>query len=117
MEMDGKEEIYTWLKEKNSERGGKFHSNNGDVLIDAAISGAGLVLQPTFIASEAISSGKLIIVLPEFEPDPLGLYVVYAHRKLLPNKVRCFIDFIEGYYGTPPYWDKAIINNKSHTTI
>jgi DNA-binding transcriptional LysR family regulator len=117
MEMDGKEEIYTWLKEKNSERGGKFHSNNGDVLIDAAISGAGLVLQPTFIASEAISSGKLIIVLPEFEPDPLGLYVVYAHRKLLPNKVRCFIDFIEGYYGTPPYWDKAIINNKSRTTI
>lgn len=111
MEMDGKKGIYQWLNTKNSERGVEFHSNNGDVLVDAAIAGAGLALQPTFIASEAISSGKLIMVLPEFEPDPLGLYAVYAHRKLLPNKVRCFIDFIEGYYGTPPYWDEQIINN------
>ncbi|WP_372882514.1 LysR substrate-binding domain-containing protein [Psychromonas sp.] len=117
MEMEGKEETYPWLKAKNSERGGEFHSNNGDVLVDAAIIGAGLVLQPTFIAGEAISSGKLIMVLPECEPDPLGLYAVYAHRKLLPNKVRCFIDFIEGYYGTPPYWDKPIINNQPNTAL
>ncbi|MFT6896042.1 MAG: DNA-binding transcriptional LysR family regulator [Paraglaciecola sp.] len=108
MEMDGKEEIYPWLRSKNSERSGELQSNNGDVLVDAAIAGAGLVLQPTFIASEAISSGKLVEVLPEFAPQPVGLYAVYAHRKLLPNKVRCFIDFIEGYYGSPPYWDKSI---------
>lgn len=117
MEMDGKEEIYQWLRAKNTERGSELHCNNGDVLVDAAIAGAGLALQPTFIASEAISTGKLIKVLPEFEPDPLNLYVVYAHRKLLANKVRCFIDFIEGYYGVPPYWDKSMINNPPGTTI
>lgn len=112
MEMEGKEETYSWLKVKNSEHRGEFHCNNGDVLVNAAISGAGIALQPTFIASEAVSSGKLIIILPEFEPEALGLYAVYAHRKLLANKVRCFIDFIEGYYGIPPYWDKSIINNQ-----
>lgn len=112
MEMEGKEETYSWLKVRNSEHSGEFHSNNGDVLVNAAIAGAGIVLQPTFIASEAISNGELIVVLPEFEPEALGLYVVYAHRKLLANKVRCFIDFIEGYYGTPPYWDKSIQNNQ-----
>ena len=109
MEMDGKEETYQWLRAKNIEPSVEFHSNNGDVLVNAAIAGAGLALQPTFIASEAISSSKLLVVLPDFEPEPLGLYAVYAHRKLLPNKVRCFIDFIDGYYGSPPYWDKAII--------
>ncbi|MBU2880373.1 LysR family transcriptional regulator [Psychrosphaera sp. B3R10] len=109
IEMDGKEnDIFQWLKTKNSKSVGDFQSNNGDVLVDAAIAGAGLVLQPTFIASEAVRSGKLNVVLPEFELDPMGLYVVYAHRKLLPNKVRCFIDFIEGYYGVPPYWDESI---------
>ncbi|MDC2889171.1 LysR family transcriptional regulator [Psychrosphaera algicola] len=109
IEMDGKEnDIFQWLKTKNSKSVGDFQSNNGDVLVDAAIAGAGLVLQPTFIASEAVRSGKLNVVLPEFELDPMGLYVVYAHRKLLPNKVRCFIDFIEGYYGAPPYWDESI---------
>jgi DNA-binding transcriptional LysR family regulator len=112
MEMEGKEETYPWLKAKNREHCGEFHSNNGDVLVNAAIAGAGIALQPTFIASKAISSGKLIMVLPEFEPEPLGLYAVYAHRKLLANKVRCFIDFIEGYYGMPPYWDKPIYNNQ-----
>ena len=108
MNMDGKDDIYQLLKAKYLKQGSELRSNNGDVLVDAAIAGAGLVLQPTFIISESISSGKLVVVLPEIEPEALGLYAVYAHRKLLPHKVRCFIDFVEGYYGTPPYWDESI---------
>jgi len=108
MNMDGKDDIYQLLKAKYLKQGSELRSNNGDVLVDAAIAGAGLVLQPTFIISESISSGKLVVVLPEIEPEALGLYAVYAHRKLLPHKVRCFIDFMEGYYGTPPYWDESI---------
>ena len=105
MNMDGKDDIYQLLKAKYLKQGSELRSNNGDVLVDAAIAGAGIVLQPTFIISEALSSGKLVVVLPKLEPEALGLYAVYAHRKLLPHKVRCFIDFIDGYYGTPPYWD------------
>jgi len=107
-DMDRKEAVYPWLRAKVEQGSGEFHSNNGDVIVDAAIAGAGLALQPTFIASDAICRGKLSIVLAEYEPEPLGLYVVYAHRKLLANKVRCFIDFIAGYYGSPPHWDQAI---------
>ena len=108
MNMDGKDDIYQLLKSKYLKQGSELRSNNGDVLVDAAIAGAGIVLQPTFIISEALSSGKLVIVLPKLEPEALGLYAVYAHRKLLPHKVRCFIDFMENYYGTPPYWDESI---------
>tara|TARA_R110000787_G_scaffold75348_1_gene166870 strand:- start:84 stop:995 length:912 start_codon:yes stop_codon:yes gene_type:complete len=108
MNMDGKDDIYQLLKVKYLKQGSELRSNNGDVLVDAAIAGAGIVLQPTFIISEALSSGKLVVVLPKLEPEALGLYAVYAHRKLLPHKVRCFIDFVEGYYGTPPYWDESI---------
>lgn len=108
MNMDGKDDIYQLLKAKYLKQGSELRSNNGDVLVDAAIAGAGIILQPTFIISEALSSGKLVVVLPELEPEALGLYAVYAHRKLLPHKVRCFIDFVEGYYGTPPYWDESI---------
>lgn len=108
MNMDGKENIYQLLKAKVLTQGNEFSSNNGDVLVEAAIEGAGFVLQPTFIVSEAVSNGKLVIVLPELEPKRIGLYAIYAHRKLLPHKVRCFIDFMEGYYGSPPYWDGCI---------
>lgn len=81
-------------------------SNNGDVLTATAIEGAGIVLQPTFIAGAAIKEGKLRVILPEYEPEPLGLYAVYAHRQLLASKVRSFIDFIGGFFGEPPYWDR-----------
>jgi len=108
MDIEGKGDVYQWLKAKNTNDLGAFHSNNGDVLTEAAIAGAGLILQPTFIVHEALEKGQLIPVLPDFEPEQVGLYAVYANRKLLPNKVRCFIDFIEHYYGSPPYWDQAI---------
>ncbi len=109
MDMASKDSIFQWLRAKSCEMTSEFHCNNGDVLVGAAIAGAGIVLQPSFIVSEAISRGELVEILPEFAPEPVGLYAVYAHRKLLPNKVRCFIDFIEGYYGTPPYWDQSIM--------
>ncbi|WP_372844280.1 LysR substrate-binding domain-containing protein [Psychrobacter sp.] len=108
MNMDSKDTIHQLLKAKYLKQGSEFRSNNGDVLVEAAIAGAGMVLQPTFIISKAISSGKLVVVLPELEPEALGLYAVYAHRKLLPHKMRCFIDFMEGYYGSLPYWDESI---------
>ncbi len=81
-------------------------SNNGDVLVQAAIAGAGIAIQPTFISGDAIASGQLRIVMPAYEPEPMALYAVYAHRQLLASKVRCFIDVADGYFGEPPYWDR-----------
>ncbi len=108
MNIDTKGHVFKYLKAKQLKESSVFRSNNGDVLVEAAIEGAGLVLQPTFIASKALNAGKLVIVLPEYEPTPIGLYAIYTHRKLLPHKIRCFIDFMTDYYGTPPYWDECI---------
>lgn len=79
--------------------------NNGDVLVDAAIQGAGITVQPTFIVGPAIADGRLKILLPGQAPAPMGLYAVYAHRTLLPGKISRFIDFMDGYFGDPPWWD------------
>ncbi|MCT7655558.1 LysR family transcriptional regulator [Oceanimonas sp. NS1] len=79
--------------------------NNGDVLVEAAIRGAGIVIQPTFIAGPAIADGRLRVILPEHAPAPMALYAVYAHRTLLPGKIRSFVDFMDGYFGDPPGWD------------
>ncbi|MGO5000099.1 LysR substrate-binding domain-containing protein [Oceanisphaera sp. W20_SRM_FM3] len=90
---------------RGPETRGDMVINNGEVLVKAAIEGAGIVIQPTFICGAAIAEGKLQVLLPAYEPEPMGLYAVYAHRKLLASKVRCFIDFMAGYFGEPPYWD------------
>ncbi len=106
MNMDPGHSLQKWLQDNSRENTRGMVSNNGDVLVEAAIAGTGIVLQPTFIAGAAIREGKLKILLPEQEPEPLGLYAVYAHRQLLASKVRSFIDFIDGYFGDPPYWDR-----------
>lgn len=81
-------------------------ANNGQILTTAAIAGQGYVYQPTFIAGEAIKQGELKIILEDFETPPIYLYAVYPHRKLLTTKLRAFIDFMDGYFGEPPYWDQ-----------
>lgn len=105
-EGEGGEGIFRWLPGRDRQPAGELISNNGDVLIAAAVAGAGIALQPTFIAGAAIEAGALRVILPEHEPRPLSLYAVYAHRRLLASKVRCFIDFLEGYFGEPPLWDR-----------
>ncbi|MFI2811252.1 LysR family transcriptional regulator [Microbulbifer sp. JSM ZJ756] len=102
MEVDADEAVYRGLRSAGSH----LVSNNGDVLMQAAIAGAGIVLQPTFIAGSAIQEGKLRIILPQHEPEPMALYAVYAHRQLLASKVRSFVEFMDGYFGDPPYWDR-----------
>lgn len=101
---ESSEPLLKWLIPEAEQPAG-LATNNGDVLGRLAEAGAGLVLQPTFIVGPAIQAGRLQVLLPDHEPESLALYVVYAHRRLLATKVRAFVDFIEGYFGDPPYWD------------
>ena len=84
-----------------------FVANNGDLLLNTAIAGGGIAMQPTFIAGEALAQGKVVRILNDYEPDPMGLYMVYANRQFLPSKVRAFVDFTSDFYGDTPYWDLA----------
>lgn len=112
MEENARFPAHEWLRPREPASGGAMSSNNGELLVKAAIEGAGIVIQPTFITGTAIAEGKLEVLLPAYAPEPMGLYAVYAHRTLLASKVRCFIDFMTGYLGTPPYWDNFDQHNK-----
>ncbi|WP_417545990.1 LysR family transcriptional regulator [Marinobacter sp.] len=105
IELDAGQPLHRWLQNNGQNDSNGMTSNNGDVLVKAAIAGAGIALQPTFISGPAIKEGKLQVILQEYEPETMGLYAVYAHRQLLASKVRSFVDFIDGYFGDPPYWD------------
>ncbi|MDP6880327.1 MAG: LysR substrate-binding domain-containing protein, partial [Alteromonas macleodii] len=84
----------------------KLTANNGEVLTNVAKQGEGYVLQPTFIAGEALKNGELVSILDDFVPQAISLYAVYPHRKLISNKLRVFIDFLSSYFESTPYWDK-----------
>jgi len=81
-------------------------SNIADSLRVAAINGSGLIQLPTYMIGLDIQSGRLVPVLEKFEPKPLPINLVYAHRKHMSVKIRSFVDYMQGYFETPPYWDK-----------
>ena len=84
---------------------GNLHGNNGDILMNAAIEGLGVILLPTFLVYEALRRKQLVRILSNWQTDELGVFAVYPHRKFLPPKVRSFIDFLAERFGPEPYWD------------
>jgi DNA-binding transcriptional LysR family regulator len=85
---------------------GRLESNLGDFLRVIAISGLGIVLQPSYIVGEDIKAGRLQPILLDFEPAPLEIKAVYLHRKHLSAKVRTFVDFLKQRFEPLPYWEQ-----------
>ena len=73
---------------------GNLVTNNGDALLAAAIQGAGLILQPTFIVADAIQAGLLVPLLPDYPPPDRTIQAVYPSTRHLAPKVRTFIDHL-----------------------
>ena len=84
---------------------GSLNTNNGEVLLAAALAGLGVAFLPTFICGGALADGRLEAVLTEFEAEPQGIHVVYPHARHLSAKVRAFVDFMAGRFGASPSWD------------
>ena len=87
---------------------GPLRANNGVALTRAACDHQGIILQPTFIVGDALRSGALVPLLPEWEKGQVGLYALYPHRRFVSAKVRCFIEFVQERYLAPHYWDREV---------
>mgnify|MGYP002713090026 FL=1 len=81
-------------------------SNNGGFMCDAALAGLGIVRQPTFIAYQAIASGKLIPVLRDYEIASYNAYAIYPPTRHLSRRVRQFVDFLVERFAGQPYWER-----------
>jgi len=57
---------------------GRFSTNSGEALRAAAVAGMGVLLQPHELVSEEIKAGRLVRLLPEYEPPARPLHALYA---------------------------------------
>lgn len=83
---------------------GNLHSNNGDLLAEAAARGAGIVFEPAFIVGLDVRAGRLVPLLQDFVPLPVPIYAVYPSRKHLSAKVRLFVDFLVARFAEAQDW-------------
>lgn len=86
---------------------GTLHSNNGDLLAEAAARGAGIVFEPAFIVGPDVRAGRLVPLLQEFTAPPMPIYAVYPSRKHLSAKVRTFVEFLVVRFADSQDWSAA----------
>ena len=67
--------------------------NTAEAAIDAAIAGVGITRVLSYQVASALRAGALALALQKFEPAPWPVSLVYAGQRLLPLKLRAFLDF------------------------
>jgi DNA-binding transcriptional LysR family regulator len=82
----------------------KMHSNNGDTARAAALAGAGIIWQPTFLIGADLRAGRLRPLLPGYRLPDIDVLAVYPSRRHLSAKVRVMIDFLAEQFKDTP-WD------------
>jgi DNA-binding transcriptional LysR family regulator len=83
---------------------GRFESNLGDALREAALAGLGIAQHSTWHVCEDLRAGRLVQVLPDHPPPDAGIHAVTPQRRK-PARVRAFIDFIAARFGANPPWE------------
>ncbi len=83
---------------------GNLSANDSVVLLEAAAGGAGIAHQPVYSAAPLIASGRLVALLPQYQPQGLGIYGVYSSRQHLPATLRTMLDFLAQWFAADPRW-------------
>jgi DNA-binding transcriptional LysR family regulator len=65
-----------------------------------ALAGAGVALLAQSVVRKDVEEGRLIRVLPDWEPEPVELYALYPSRLDSSPKVRVFLQFLRERFGT-----------------
>lgn len=74
---------------------GSLSTNQGEIALDWALAGHGVVLRSEWAVSKYISEGQLVRLLPSWEGPNADIHAVYAPRKIPQAKVSVFIEFLK----------------------
>ncbi len=78
---------------------GRFSSNQGSALRNAALHGAGIVLQPEVLLCEDIAAGRLVPVLADWSYKPSPMFLIYPQDSRPTAKLRSVIDLLLKNFG------------------
>lgn len=75
---------------------GRLRANNAEALYTAALAGSGIMQSASWIIEQAVADGRLVPVLPEWQPQASQIWAIYPSARYLSPKVRAFVDFYVG---------------------
>lgn len=88
---------------------GMLFTNETAVLRRAVLAGAGLSMLPTYYVGDDLRSGALVGVLPDYEPELLGIHAVYLSRRHRPLALHLLLEFlVQRFGGDVAPWDRDL---------
>lgn len=85
-------------------------TNSVHLLREYALEHAGIVCVPTLVASDAVLSGSLQLVLPEHLLSSFWLSVFYPTTVRSSLKLKLFLETLGAAFSGVPPWDQALID-------
>jgi DNA-binding transcriptional LysR family regulator len=101
----GSGRLYDWEFEKGGvelkiEVGGPLTLGDTELMVQAALDGAGIAFAFESQVQHLISARKLVRVLEDWCPYYSGFYLYYPGRRQVPAALRAFIDFVSAERAT-----------------
>ncbi|WP_067649269.1 LysR family transcriptional regulator [Dokdonella koreensis] len=87
---------------------GRFESNFGELLRDAAVAGEGIAVHSLWHVADDLRAGRLEVVLPDYPIAATAISAVMPQRRLVPPRVRAFVDFLSAEFGEHPPWERGL---------
>ena len=91
---------------------GNFRSNHSQVLKDAVLADNGIALLPTFLIVDALLEGRLLPILPNWQPKTRTLYAVYPRPRYASPKIREFVEYMAVHFAGDRQWNGAAIDGE-----
>jgi DNA-binding transcriptional LysR family regulator len=90
---------------------GTFRTDDTGSLVQAAIAGIGIVHLASWLVSDAVATGQLLVLFGQIQPPAKFKSAVHAVR--LPGrshdvKARLFIAHLRKAFGDPPHWERRL---------
>jgi DNA-binding transcriptional LysR family regulator len=75
----------------------RLRFSDGEAMVAVACLGDGLVQVPDYMAARALAEGRLVELMPKFRPKPMPISAVYQGTRLLPQRLRRFLDILRSF--------------------
>ena len=77
---------------------GNLSTNDGEIAVNWALAGLGLVLRAEWDIARYLRSGRLRQVLEPWKTPPADIHAVYPQRHQVSARVRKFVDFLANHF-------------------
>jgi len=94
----GRVEDWEWVEQgavRSLAMRGRVTVNSAEAYIACCLAGLGLIQIPAYDVRHHLAAGALVEVMPEHRARPMGMTLLYPHRRHLSRRVQVFADWLE----------------------